>query len=142
MGIGIPNLLMNLISCHGFLKNKDPIIVLKAPKSIFEYYFSKGFTYFDCTIINLEKLPIEVKQIIHAKYTDNSDKVMVCYTTIPSTSNKLNNLAVNTSFNYSYIQKEFNDRKEEIINICSAYVEPLILVDLASVDLASGLLTF
>ena len=35
-------------------------------------------------------------------------------------------LAVNTSFNYSYIQIKLNDRKEEIINILCAFVELLI----------------
>ena len=33
---------------------------------------------------------------------------------------------MNTSFHSSYIQNEFNYRNEEIINISSAYVEPLI----------------
>ena len=105
LGIGIPDQLMNLMSCHGFLRNKDPVVVIKFPKSMFKYYFSKGFTYFDCSIINLGKLPTEVKQIIHAEDTENSDKVMICSTTITSTSNTLKNLAVNKSFHSSYIQK-------------------------------------
>ena len=46
LGIGITDLLMNLIYCHGCLKNKYPIVVLKFPKRMFEYYFSKGFNYF------------------------------------------------------------------------------------------------
>ena len=36
LGIGIPDLLMNFMSCHGFLENKDPIIILKCPKIMFE----------------------------------------------------------------------------------------------------------
>ena len=72
---------------------------------MFEYYFSKGFNCFDCNVINLAKLPNEVKFRIHAEDTDNSDKFMICSTTIPSTSNTLKNLAVNTSFHSSYIQK-------------------------------------
>ena len=51
---------------------------------------------------------------------------MICATTITSTSNTLDRLLVYTSFHSSYIQNEFNVRKEEIINIFSAYVEPLI----------------
>ena len=73
-----------------------------------------------------EKLTTEGKQIIHAWNTDNSDKVMIWSTTITSTSNTLQNLAANTSFHYSYIKKEVNVTKEEIINIFSAIVEPLI----------------
>ena len=70
------------MSCHRFLKNKDYVVILKCPKRMFEYYFSKGFTYFDCTIVNLEKFPSEVKQIIHAEDTYNSEKFMICSTTI------------------------------------------------------------
>ena len=47
LGIGIPDLLMNSMSCHGFLKNKDSVLILKCPKRMFEYYLSKGFIHFD-----------------------------------------------------------------------------------------------
>ena len=30
-GFGIPDLLMNLLSCHGFLKNNDSVVILKCP---------------------------------------------------------------------------------------------------------------
>ena len=105
LGIGIPDLLTNLMSCHGFLKNKDSVVILKFPNRMFEYYFSKVFTYFDCNKINFEKLPSEVKDRIYAELTDNSDKVMICSTTIISTSKTLKNFLVNTSFHSSYIQK-------------------------------------
>ena len=36
LGIGIPYLLMNLMSCHGFLKNKDSVVIIKYPNSMFE----------------------------------------------------------------------------------------------------------
>ena len=32
LGIGIPDLLMNLMSCHEFLKNINYVVVLKCPK--------------------------------------------------------------------------------------------------------------
>ena len=38
LGIVIPNLLMNLMSCHGFWVNKDSFVILKIPKRMFEYY--------------------------------------------------------------------------------------------------------
>ena len=36
LGIGIPDMLINLISCNGFLKNKDYVVILKCPKRVFE----------------------------------------------------------------------------------------------------------
>ena len=44
LGIGIPDLSMNFMSCHGFLKEKHYVVVLKCPKRMLEKYFSKGFT--------------------------------------------------------------------------------------------------
>ena len=41
-----------------------------------EYYFSKGFTILEGNVNHLEKLPNDVKQIIHAEESDNSDKVV------------------------------------------------------------------
>ena len=35
-GIRITYLLMNLMSCHGFLKNKDYVVILKFPNRMFE----------------------------------------------------------------------------------------------------------
>ena len=84
--------------CHVFLRNKNYVVILKCTKRMLEYYFSKVFTIFECNTINLEKNPNEVKQIIHAEDTENSNKVMTCTTTITSTSNTLKNLAVNKNF--------------------------------------------
>ena len=91
-----------------------------------EYYFAKGFTIFDCDTNNFAKLPNEVKEFIHAEGTENSDEVIICSTTIPSTSNTLKNLSVNKSFHSSYIQRKYNYKKETIINTFSEYVEPLL----------------
>ena len=68
---------------------------------------------------DLAKLPNEVKYRIHAEDTDNSNKVMICSTTITSTSNSLKNLDLNKRFHYSCIQREYNDKEETIINILS-----------------------
>ena len=126
LGIGIPYLLFKLMSCRGFLKNINSVVILKCPKRMLEYYFSKVFTILEWNVNNLAKLPDDVKQKIHAKVTDNSYKVMRCINTIPSTSNTLKNLVVNKSLHCSYIPTEFNDKKEMIINIFSAYVVPLL----------------
>ena len=95
---------------------------------MFEYYLSKGFTHFDCNKIILAKPPKQVKDRIYKEETYNSEIVMICPTPIPSNLNTLKNLLVNTSFHSSSFQNKFNVRKEEIINIFSAYVEPLIKV--------------
>ena len=53
--IVIPYLLMNLISCHALLKNINSVILLKFPKRMLEYYFSKVFNILECNDNNLTK---------------------------------------------------------------------------------------
>ena len=86
---------MNLMACRGFLKSIYSAVILKCPKIIWEYHFSKGFPILECNVNNLEKLPNDVKQITYAEETDNSYNVMTYINTIPSTSNRLKNLGVN-----------------------------------------------
>ena len=46
--IVIPDLLLILLSCHGFLKNNDSVVILKCTNIMSEYYFNKGFVIFEC----------------------------------------------------------------------------------------------
>ena len=93
-----------------------------------EKYFSEGFTILEYNDNNLVKLPNDVKQRPHAEETDNSDKAVTCINTITSTSNTLKNLVWNKSLHSSCIQTWFNDKNKIIINIFSAYVEPLLKI--------------
>ena len=63
-----------------------------------EYYFLKVFAILKCNVNNWAKLPNEVKQHIYAEEIDDSDKVMTCSTTIPSTSSTLIDLVLNKTF--------------------------------------------
>ena len=95
LGIGIPDFSMNLFFCHSFLKNMNYVVILKFPKRMLEYYFSKVFNILECNYNNLAKILNDVKQRTNAEETDNSDKFMECINKIPSTSNTLKNLVVN-----------------------------------------------
>ena len=41
LGIGIPYLLLNLLSCQGLSKNNESAVILKRLHRMFEYYFNK-----------------------------------------------------------------------------------------------------
>ena len=47
LGTGIPDLLLIFLSCHGFLKNNESVVILKCPNRMSEYYFNKGFVIFE-----------------------------------------------------------------------------------------------
>ena len=80
----------------------------------------------ECSFNNLAKLPNEVKQIINAEETDNSDYFMTCINAINSTSNTVKMLLLHKSLHSSYIQTVYNDKEEIINNTFIIYVEPLL----------------
>ena len=55
LGIGIPDLLLNVLSCHGFLKNNDYVVILKCHNRMSEYYFNKGLVELECDEDHLKK---------------------------------------------------------------------------------------
>ena len=64
LGIGIPDLLLILFSCHGFLKNNDSVVILKCPNRMSEYYFNKGFFIFEYDEDHLKELPSDIKDLV------------------------------------------------------------------------------
>ena len=87
-----------------------------------EYYFPKGFGILECNLYNSAKLPNKVKIRSFAEETYNSDCVMTRINKIPSTSNTLKKLLLHKSLHYSYIQTEYNDKKEITNSTLTAYV--------------------
>ena len=65
------HIVMNLLLCHGFLEKIKSIFILKCPKSMLEYYFSKGFGILECNSNNLTEIPNLVKKTILAEGTYN-----------------------------------------------------------------------
>ena len=102
LGFVIPYLLLNLLSFQGFLKNNKSVVILKCRHRMFEYYFNKGFIIFNCDENNLKRITSQVKDRVGVEVTVNSEKFMIFSTTIPSTSNTLKILSVNSNYHSSY----------------------------------------
>ena len=67
-----------------------------------------------------------VKERVGSEVKVNTELVMLCYTTINSTSNTLKNLVINSNYHSSYSTQEFNTKKEQTSNIFNTYVTPKI----------------
>ena len=55
LGICIPDLFLNSLSCHVFLNNNDFVVILKFPYRMSEYYFIKGFVIIECDEYHLKQ---------------------------------------------------------------------------------------
>ena len=71
---------MNMLSCQGFLKNNDSIMIIKCTNRMSQYYFNKVFIQLTCDEDHLKTLPVKVKDRVGAEVKVNSDLFMLCYT--------------------------------------------------------------
>ena len=100
-----------MLSCQGFFKNNESIVILKCPNRMSEYYFIKGFIQLTCDEDHLKTPHVGVKDRVGAELKLNSDLVMLCYTTIPSTSSTLKILYISKDYHSSYSTEKFNTQK-------------------------------
>ena len=125
-GIGIPDIFMNMLSCQGFLNINESIVILKFPNRMSQYYFNKGFIQLTCDEDHLKTLPVKFKDRVGAEVKVNSDLVMLCYTTITSTSNTIKDLYISQDYHSSYSTDNFNNQQEAMERLFSTYVTPQI----------------
>ena len=65
LGIGIPEVLMNIISWHGYRNKIKSTVILLCCTELVEYYTSKGLIIIEHSSKNLSSIPNEAKQITH-----------------------------------------------------------------------------
>ena len=115
-GIGIPDIFMNMLSCQRFLNNNDSIVILKC----------LGFIKLTCDEEHLKTVLVKVKDRVGAELKVNTDLVMLCHTTITSTSYTLKNLYIGRDYHSSYSTDNYNDQKESMDRLFSTYITPQI----------------
>ena len=67
---------MNIISCHGFVKNKHSAVILSCHGKLVDYYLSKGFVIIEKNSIELSNVPISSKQRINKEHIYKNDFVI------------------------------------------------------------------
>ena len=84
LGIIIPELLMNLVSCHVFTKKHHSTVILLFQSHLVNYYLAKSFVIIKQNSSNLGSFPNDVKLIIHVIDKQKTYYVMACTTEIYS----------------------------------------------------------
>ena len=59
--LGIPDILINIISCHGFVKSSISTVILTYHNALVPYYLSKGFFVVETEVGGVDNIPIIVK---------------------------------------------------------------------------------
>ena len=60
-GLGIPDIFMNIMSCHEFSKSSISTVILKCCSALAPYHLSKGFVIFEAEEGGIDNIPMSVK---------------------------------------------------------------------------------
>ena len=101
--IGIPELLMIIISFLGFLNDTNSAVILSCCRKLVDYYISKGFVILENNSSALSIVIICGKQIMNVEHLYKNYSVMACYREI---SSEANTLKIITICSYFYIDFE------------------------------------
>ena len=91
-GIGIPKLLMNIMSCHGFTKDNNTTVILTCRSKLVSYHLSKEFLIPENNSDALIDVPKRVNQQISAEDLHPNYDVMACNRAIPFAANNLKDI--------------------------------------------------
>ena len=86
-GIGIPELFMNIISCHEFVNNTKSAVIFSCCIKLVDYYLQTCFVLHENIPNDFKNVPLRAKQRINSEHLYKNDFVMACYSTIPSAAN-------------------------------------------------------
>ena len=76
LGIGIPELLLNLVSCHGFMRKPNSTVILNFQSRLIENCLAKGFHIIEKDLKQLSLLPIDMKLIFNIMNQRDTDFFM------------------------------------------------------------------
>ena len=120
-GIGILEVLMNLIYCHELMKNINSTVVLVCQYRLVNYYLEKGFVILEHNYKQLSSVPNDVKLGIHAINKRKTDYIMSCYTAISSVKNTIKKLRIMSALHSVYQQNLYHDKQDMIDELFYQY---------------------
>ena len=106
IGIGIPSLLINLVSCHEFMKKTNSTVILVCQYRLVNYYLEKNNFIIEHKSKQLSSVTNDVKLRIHEVDKQETDYVMACTTEIYSLANTINILHIQSPLCFIY-QKNY-----------------------------------
>ena len=102
LGIGIPELLLNLVSCHGFTKKPNSTVILNCRSCLLNNYLAKGFYIIEKYSKQKIMLPNDVKLRIHVIDQMDTDFVMAKNISISAVVNTTKQLHIHKDMHLVY----------------------------------------
>ena len=124
LGIGIPELLLNLVSCCGFIKKPNSTLILNCQTCLINNYLSKGFSIIEHKTKQLSLLTNSVKLRINMIDQLDTDYVMVKNKAISALAKIIKQLHIQKNMHMTYKQDFYKDKQKEIDDLFLEYLVP------------------
>ena len=124
--IGIPELLLNLVSCHGFIKKPNSTVILNFRTRLINNHLSKGFSIIEQNTKQIIFLPNDVKLRINLNNKLDTDYVMVKNKSISAGANTIKQLHIQKSVHIIYKQDFYKNKEKEIYFLFLKYLVPVM----------------
>ena len=111
LGIIIPELLLNLLSCHGFMKKPNSTVILKCQSRLINNYLAKGFYIIEKDSNQLSFLPNDVKLRINVIYQLDTNFFMAKNKAIFSVANTIKKLHTQKNMHLINKQDFYKDKR-------------------------------
>ena len=110
LGIGIPEFLLNIFSCYGFIQDEKLTLILTYRSKLVSYYLPKGFAIIQQASQALNNVPLRVKNCIHDINMFDIDYIMSFGTSITSVANTLKKIYLVGAILDKSTSEYYNDR--------------------------------
>ena len=116
-GLEIPEILMNIMSCHGFTKSSTLTVILTCRSALVPYYFSKGFVIFETEVGGVDNILTTEKLQIRADDLHQEESFIACNTDIPSIVNTFHKPPISRDVYEKYAFKFYDNRHVDLYNL-------------------------
>ena len=115
-GLVIPDIFMNIMSCHEFAKSTISTVILTWRNYLFSYYLSKGFVIIETEVSGFDNIPTTVKKsalvILH-----QWDSLLTYKSAIPSVFNTLNKIIISRNVYKKYVYNFYYGCNVDLYNL-------------------------
>ena len=120
LGIDITSLLLNLVSCHGFMNKPNSTVILNFLYCLIKNYLSKGFSIIEYNTNQFKLISNDVK--LRINLVDKLEKyyVMVKDKAISAVANTIKQLHIQKNIHMTYKQDLYNTKDREIYDFFNA----------------------
>ena len=85
---------MNSISCHGFVNNNNPAVIISCHRKSVSYFLQTCFVLHYYNLNAFKNVHIYVRKIINAEHLYRNDLVIIQYSRINSVANALKSITI------------------------------------------------